>query len=115
MSDVTTVNLSIFDKTYQLKCPSNEAEKLEQAATHLDLKMREIHQAGNAIGFERTAMMAALDVCYELMNIREDKLNYGDEINQRLKGLTNRISHLLDDNHINLPARAVGEQTQLNV
>src|SRR3989338_8215448 len=100
MSDITTINISLFDKNYQLKCKINEIDRLKQAGTYLDMKIREISQAGNAVGFERTTMMAALDVCYELMCMREEKANYDAEVSTRLKMLNDRVSSLINDNNI---------------
>lgn len=115
MPENTTITLSIADKTYQLKCPQQDAKRLRDAGAYLDNKMRETQSAGNAVGFERTAMMAALDVCFELIGMREEKLTYNDEVKERLEGLSQRISQLLDDNEIDLPAKTIGEQTQLEV
>jgi cell division protein ZapA len=115
MAEITTVTISIADKKYQLKCPAAESEKLKEAGVYLDMKMRDVQEAGNAVGFERTAMMAALNVCYELMTIRAEKSTYGDEVKQRLQALSDKIAHLLDENHIDLQTRTVGEQTQLEI
>lgn len=115
MSDYTSISINVLNKSYQLKCKLNEVERLQQAGAYLDLKMQEVQNAGNAVGFERTAMMAALDVCYELMSIRDERDNYGDEVAERLNALSNRISGLVDDNHIDLHTTTVGEQQQMEL
>ena len=115
MSEFTSVNIKILNKNYQLKCKPDEVQRLQQAGDHLDSKMQEIQDAGNAIGFERTAMMAALDVSYELMRIRDERDNYDTNIDQRLHALSDRISGLIDENHIDLHTPTAGEQQQMEL
>lgn len=115
MSEYTSVNIKILNKNYQLKCKYDEVERLQQAGAHLDMKMQQIQQAGNAVGFERTAMMAALDVCYELMTIRDEQNDFDSQVNERLHALSDRISNLIDDNNIELHTTTVGEQQQMEL
>lgn len=63
----STVSIRILDKEYQVHCPPEQQEALLSAAHGLDLRMREIRRSGNVIGLERIAVMAALNLSYELM------------------------------------------------
>jgi cell division protein ZapA len=115
MAEFTTVSLSIAERSYQLKCKTEEAECLKQAGGYLDMKMREIQTAGNAVGFERTAMMAAIDVCFEFMTLREQQSEYGEEMYGRLKNLSERVTHIIDDKNIELQSKTAGEQQALDI
>ncbi|MGE3297684.1 MAG: cell division protein ZapA [Porticoccaceae bacterium] len=64
---VSTVSIRILDRDYQVHCPPEQQEALLSAAHGLDLRMREIRRSGNVIGLERIAVMAALNLSYELM------------------------------------------------
>ena len=66
MSDEVTVTLSILDKQYQIACQTEEQADLISAAKYLDKQMREIRTNGKTVGLERIAVMAALNVSYEL-------------------------------------------------
>lgn len=66
-ASVSTVSIRILDKDYQVHCPPEQQEALLSAAHGLDLRMREIRRSGNVIGLERIAVMAALNLSYELM------------------------------------------------
>ncbi|MGB5098332.1 MAG: cell division protein ZapA [Porticoccaceae bacterium] len=66
-ASVSTVSIRILDKEYQVHCPPEQQEALLSAAHGLDLRMREIRRSGNVIGLERIAVMAALNLSYELM------------------------------------------------
>ncbi len=63
-----TISVHILDKDYQVACPSDERDALSRAASELDRRMREIRQSGTVIGVERIAVMAALNLAYELFN-----------------------------------------------
>lgn len=63
----TTVEVNILDKEYLVACPESAREALEQAARHLDRKMREIRASGKVYGTERIAVMAALNITHELL------------------------------------------------
>lgn len=115
MSEFTTANISVLGKNYQLKCKRNELEHLKQAGAYLDMKMQEAQDSGNGIGFERTAMMAALNVCFELITMRKQKDFYSNELNVRLQSLSDKISRIVDENHIDLHPKTVGEQQQMEL
>lgn len=67
MSTPETVLIHILDKEYQVQCPPEEKPALEQSARELDKRMREIRKSGNVIGLERIAVMAALNLSYDLL------------------------------------------------
>lgn len=64
------VDITILDKEYRVACPPNEREALERAARFLDGKMREIRHTGKVIGNDRVAVMAALNITHELLQLR---------------------------------------------
>ena len=66
-ASISTVSIRILDKEYQVHCPPEQQEALLSAAHGLDLRMRDIRRSGNVIGLERIAVMAALNLSYELM------------------------------------------------
>ncbi|WP_188152293.1 cell division protein ZapA [Teredinibacter waterburyi] len=66
MSESQRVHINILEKDYQIACPPNERDALHRAAEELDERMRVIRSSGNVIGMERIAVMAALNLCYEL-------------------------------------------------
>lgn len=67
-SKVTPVNISIMGKEFQVASPEDEHQTLLQAANFLDQRMREIRESGKVLGLERIAVMAALNLSYELLN-----------------------------------------------
>lgn len=71
MTDRTVrVSVRILEKEYQVACLPEERSELLDSAEYLNAKMREIRDAGNIIGLDRIAVMAALNLANELLKIR---------------------------------------------
>jgi cell division protein ZapA len=62
-----TVIVKILGKDYQVACPPGQHAALIESASYLDAQMGNIRQNGKVIGLERIAVMAALNISYELL------------------------------------------------
>ena len=71
MSQSNTVTVKILDKDYQVACPEEQVNDLATSARYLDKQMRTIRDTGKVIGLERIAVMAALNISYELLQASE--------------------------------------------
>lgn len=63
---MNAVTVHILGKEYKLSCPPDERDGLIQSAKLLDERMRALKNGG-MIGVERIAVMAALNIGYELL------------------------------------------------
>ena len=84
MSAPQTLQVVILDKDYQVSCPPEEREALLRSADELDQRMRRIRASGGVIGLERIAIMAALNLTYELLQSRRNQ-DLSDQTQQLLK------------------------------
>lgn len=93
MSQSNTVTVKILDKEYQVACPEEQEAQLVTSAKYLDKQMRGIRDSGRVIGLERIAVMAALNISYELLQASSEHHDSaapgGEEVN--------RLSSKLDD------------------
>jgi cell division protein ZapA len=71
VSQPHTVTVKILDKDYQVACPEEQEAELVVSAKYLDKQMRAIRETGKVIGLERIAVMAALNISYELLQASE--------------------------------------------
>ena len=71
MSNPHTVTVNILGKDYQVACPEEQQAELIVSAKYLDKQMRGIRDSGKVIGLERIAVMAALNISYELLQASE--------------------------------------------
>lgn len=98
MSDNQTIMVNLLDKDYQIACPPDEREALYRAARSLDARLRAIRDGGNVVGLERIAIMAALNLSYELQAANERSANSGLDENL-LQGLSEKVDRALDHLH----------------
>ena len=89
-----TVVVKILDKEYQVACPPDEQQGLLQAAHHLDKQMRGIRTSGKVIGLERIAVMAALNICYELIQLQQAGTS-SDSENAAVKRINEKVEETL--------------------
>ncbi len=95
MPESKPVSIHIMGNEYHVASPADEVEKLEQAAKALDKRMREIKEGGRIMGLERVAVMAALNLSYELMHGESTSAEETNEINQRIKSLQEKVDSAL--------------------
>jgi cell division protein ZapA len=67
----TPVSVTVLDKEFRIACPPQERDALIRAARHLDGKMREIRHSGKVIGNDRVAVMAAINLTHELLQLQD--------------------------------------------
>ena len=67
MSPPNTVTVKVLEEEYQVACPQEQEAELVTSAKYLDKQMRGIRDTGKVIGLERIAVMAALNISYELL------------------------------------------------
>jgi cell division protein ZapA len=81
-----TITVKILDKEYQVACPHEQEAELVVSAKYLDKQMRGIRDSGKVIGLERIAVMAALNISYELLQASDqaDAKPSGDDAIRRL-------------------------------
>ena len=84
---VVRVGVRILEKKYQVACPVEERSDLLDAAELLNGKMREIRESGAVMGLDRIAVMAALNLANELLQLKKG----GMEVDV---GMVGRMKHL---------------------
>jgi cell division protein ZapA len=89
------INIHIMGSEYHVASPEDEISKLQEAARALDTRMREIKEGGRIMGLERVAVMAALNLSYELLHGESTNLK---ETNQRMQKLQDKVDTALASN-----------------
>lgn len=84
-----TTSVNILDKEYRVSCPPEQQEALIEAAQYLSEKMRDIRAGGKVIGMERIAVMAALNISYELVQtkskLESEQMDTQEHLNQLME------------------------------
>ena len=96
MSPPNTVTVKILEKEYQVACPEEQEAALVISAKYLDKQMRGIRDSGKVIGLERIAVMAALNISYELLQA-SDHAEPSQPTGDSVKRLHNKLDDALHD------------------
>jgi len=90
------ISVKILDREYRLACTPAERASLLEAASVLDLQMREIRSGGRLMALEKIAVLAALNLTDE--KLKADKLDMEQQkINSRVKLLADRLEQVMAD------------------
>jgi cell division protein ZapA len=93
------VSVRILEKEYRVSCGPDEEEGLRESARMLDQRMREIRQTGRVIGVDRIAVMAALNIAYELIQSQNSQVGGQQDLGRRLMDLQKRLGDALAAQH----------------
>ncbi|MEQ1439682.1 cell division protein ZapA [Fontimonas sp. SYSU GA230001] len=88
--DALSVTVRIMGKEYSVVCPPEEHEALVKSADYLNERMTSIRRRGKALGTEKIAVMAALNIARELLELKgvEGVASVNPEAVQRLRQLS---------------------------
>ncbi|HZX81698.1 MAG TPA: cell division protein ZapA [Lysobacter sp.] len=95
MSTSEPVNVRLLDREYTVGCTPEQRDGLLAAAKLLDNKMREIRGSNRMAGVDRIAVLAALNLAHELLQVRPDTHRERD-IAHSLGMLNRRVDDLLE-------------------
>jgi len=91
------VTITILGKELMVACPDDERAALVAAARELDRRMREVQDGGKVIGNERVAVMTALNLSNELLQVRDQTGGMPKGLERRLQALTDKIEAALHE------------------
>ncbi|WP_428311951.1 cell division protein ZapA [Hydrocarboniphaga sp.] len=79
-SEARSVTVRIMGREYTVMCPAEEHEALVASADFLNERMTAIRKRGKALGAERIAVMAALNIARELLEAKgSDSVAHPDD------------------------------------
>jgi cell division protein ZapA len=89
------VSVRILEKEYQVACLPEERSELLDSAEFLNGKMKDIRDAGNIIGLDRIAVMAALNLAHELLRRNRTEALESD-VSERVRQMRERVESALN-------------------
>ena len=93
--DPTRVSVRILDRDYVIACAHEERPALLDAAEYLNGRMREVRDSGKVVGLDRIAVMVALNMANELLQLRGRDTRNVLETGDKLRSLRERIETAL--------------------
>lgn len=70
MSEIKQLDVSIMGREFRVGCPVEEEATLLQAVDLLNGKMQEIRSTGKVVGLEKIAILAALNISHEFLQVQ---------------------------------------------
>ena len=96
MSDESvTVTVKLLDREFLVGCRPGEREGLLAAVEHLNKKMREIRHASRSPGYDRIAVLAALDITHELLLLRRSQSALSESAGEHISMLRRKLEDAL--------------------
>ena len=90
-----TVAVTILEREFLIGCTPDERAGLLAAASYLDAKMREIRNATRAQGVDRIAVLAALNITHEFLQLKQQSDNNSGTLAQHLQLLRTKLDGAL--------------------
>jgi cell division protein ZapA len=94
-NETPAVTVRILDKDYQFGCRPEEKDGLLASARFLDERMREVRKSGRVIGTDRIAVVAAINLAYDLLQKGGGDAGLGQATVERLAALQGRLDAAL--------------------
>jgi len=90
-----TVAVNILDREFLIGCTPEERPGLIAAANYLDSKMREVRSATRAQGVDRIAILTALNITHESLQVKQRGDNDSGTLAQHLQLLRSKLDGAL--------------------
>jgi cell division protein ZapA len=92
-----STTIEVLGKPYPIRCLESEYESLLQAADYINRKMREVQESGKAINLERIAIITALNIAHEFLQLDQQKDGLLSKINHRIVLLQNKLDTAINN------------------
>ena len=93
-ADAKGLQISIMGREFRVACEPDEREALQKAVEYLNGKMQEIKEQGKVSGIDRIAIMAALNISHEFLNLRPGGIDVS-EIRRRMTSIESTLDRAL--------------------
>ncbi len=93
---ISRVSVRLLDREYQVACPAAERSNLLDSAEYLDAKMKEVRDSGKVVGLDRIAVISALNIANELMQLKRNGTSVEGDVGAKLKTLRERVESALE-------------------
>ena len=85
----------VCGKVYSVKSISSSVP-MEEVAALVNMKMKELSEAKNKTSMLDVAVLTALNLGYELLQLKQGKQSDGEKLNQHLDGMIQKLDRSLE-------------------
>ena len=92
---MATNEITICGKVYYVK-PITSSVSMEEVATLVNVKMKGLLEAKSKTSMVDVAVLTALNLGHELIELKQGKKSEGEQLNQHLDGMIQKLKKTLD-------------------
>lgn len=93
---IVTKTIEIAGKFFQIRCQESELSSLQQAVEYLNNRMAEVKDSGSTMNVERVAIITALNITHQFLQLDQQKTSLVDKVNNRLIQLQDKLDHAIN-------------------
>ncbi|MFN0002530.1 MAG: cell division protein ZapA [Pseudohongiellaceae bacterium] len=90
-----SVTINIMGRDYLISCPADEEESLRKSARYLDQQMEDVRKRGSSLGYEKIAVLAAINITHDLLKMGKTSLSSESNSAYEIKILEKKIDAAL--------------------
>lgn len=95
MPAAPSVTISILGRDYQIACPPEEEDALRRSARYLDAQMEQVRTRGASLGYDKIAVLAALNITHEFLKKSNEANNSETSSLREIKQIEKKIDSAL--------------------
>jgi len=81
---IISTHIELLGKPYQIRCQEHEISALNKAADYLNANIKNMPNAGKILAPDKLAVMAALNITSQLLELEQQMSQHIHFLNQRL-------------------------------
>jgi cell division protein ZapA len=89
--DSINTTIEILGKPYPIRCVESELPALQKAAEYLNQQMTEVQSSGKVINLERIAIITALNMAHQYLQLEQKNHTLIAKVNQRICSLQEKL------------------------
>lgn len=93
--DTARVSVRILEKEFLVACPMEERSALLDSAEYLNQRMRDIRDSGKVVGYDRIAVIAALNLANDLLRLQSKEQRSDADAAAKVRSMRERIDAAL--------------------
>lgn len=94
-TESVSVTVKLLDREFLVGCKPSEREGLLAAVEYLNQKMREIRHTARSPGYDRIAVLAALDIAHELLTLQRGQSAISDSASEHIATLRRKLEQAM--------------------
>lgn len=90
-----SVTINLLGREYQIACPPEQEEALRKSARYLAKQMETVKGRGSSLGYEKIAVLAALNITHELLRQSQQANSSESDSQREIRHIEQKIDAML--------------------